>query len=73
MTAVETYLELNHRATARCAGCFPDHTRGLALLLAASRPGGATQKEISQATGAPDYGYQAHEAATEAASGESQT
>ncbi len=55
MTAVETYLELNHRATARCAGCFPDHTRGLALLLAASRPGGATQKEISKATGAPDY------------------
>jgi hypothetical protein len=55
MTAVETYLELNHRARARCEGCFPDHSLGLALLLAASRPGGATQKEISQATGAPDY------------------
>jgi DNA-binding MarR family transcriptional regulator len=55
MTALETYLELNHRARARCEGCFPDYTRGLALLLAASRPGGATQKEISKATGDPDY------------------
>ncbi len=55
MTAVETYVEMNHRARGRCERCFTDHTLGLALLLAASQPGGATQKEISQVTGAPDY------------------
>jgi len=55
MTAVDTYLNLNRLAKARCECWCPDYRLTLAVLLMANRPEGATQKEISRATGANDY------------------